>query len=119
MRYSRFRTFLQYCIVYFCGISHSFCLFSIFFSYNTFIHTFAEGPLLFPHCTSLSRGPPWGAEPGFELGPAVQQADALLFELRRTLFELRRTLFELRRTLYCIVYLEYFQYFSACLAWAS
>jgi hypothetical protein len=55
---------------------------------------------LFPHCTSLSRGPPWGAEPGFELGPAVQQADALLFELRRTLFELRRTLFELRRTLF-------------------
>ena len=34
----------------------------------------------------------WGAEPGIEPGPAVQQADALLFELRRTLFELRRTL---------------------------
>jgi hypothetical protein len=33
------------------------------------------------------------AEPGFELGPAVQQADALLSELRRTLSELRRTLF--------------------------
>ncbi len=29
------------------------------------------GPLLFPHCSSLSRGPrcPWGAESGFELGP--------------------------------------------------
>ena len=27
----------------------------------------------------------WGAEPGIEPGPAVQQADALLFELRRTL----------------------------------
>ncbi len=47
---------------------------------------------MFPHCSSLSRGPPWGAEPGFELGPAVQQADALLFDLRRTLLELRRTL---------------------------
>ncbi len=40
----------------------------------------------------------WGAEPGIEPGPAVQQADALLFELRRTLKaaphpnELRRTL---------------------------
>jgi hypothetical protein len=46
----------------------------LFFSYNTvhtsFIHPFAEGPLLFLHCSSLSRGPPWGAEPGFELGPA-------------------------------------------------
>ncbi len=28
----------------------------------------------------------WGAEPGIEPGPAVQQADALLFELRRTLW---------------------------------
>ncbi len=40
---------------------------------------------MFPHCSSLSRGPPWGAEPGFELGLAVQQADALLSEPRRTL----------------------------------
>ncbi len=60
---------------------------------------------MFPHCTSLSRGPLWGAEPGFELGPAVQQADALLFELRRTLmscaapYELRRTPFELHKRL--------------------
>ncbi len=70
----------------FGGISHSFCLFSIFFrTIHSFIHPFAEGLLLFPHCSSLSRGPPWGAEPGFELGPAGQQADALLSELRRTL----------------------------------
>jgi hypothetical protein len=27
----------------------------------------------------------WGAEPRFELGPALQQADALLYEPRRTL----------------------------------
>ncbi len=66
----------------FGGISHLFCLFSIFFgTIHSFKHPFAEGPLLFPHCSSLSRGPPWGAEPGFELGPAVQQADALLSEL--------------------------------------
>ncbi len=29
---------------------------------QTFIHSFAEGPLLFLHCSQLSRGPPWGAE---------------------------------------------------------
>ncbi len=45
------------------------------------MHPFAESPLLFPHCFSLSRGPPWVAEPGFEIGPAVQQAS----ELRHTL----------------------------------
>ncbi len=44
------------------------------------------------------------AEPGIEPGPAVQQADALIFDLRCTLIEhpndeLRRTLFELRRLL--------------------
>jgi hypothetical protein len=33
-----------------------------------------------------------GAGTGIEPGPAVQQADALLSELRRTLEELRRTL---------------------------
>jgi len=53
---------------------------------HSYIHPFAEGPLLLLHCSSLSRGPPWGTEPGFELGPAVQQADALLSELRRTPF---------------------------------
>jgi hypothetical protein len=33
-----------------------------------------------------------GAEPGIELGPALQQADALPSELSRTLSELLRTL---------------------------
>ncbi len=49
---------------------------------------------MFPHCSSPSRGPPWGADaqPGFEHWPAVQQDDALLSELRRTLSGLRRTL---------------------------
>jgi len=36
--------------------------------------------------------PPWGAEPRFELGPAIQQADALPTDLRRALTKLRRTL---------------------------
>jgi hypothetical protein len=39
-------------------------------------------------CSPLRRGLPWSAVPGFELGPAVQQAHALLFELRRTLIAL-------------------------------
>jgi hypothetical protein len=45
--------------------------------------------------------PPWGAEPRFELGPAlqVQQAGALPTEPRRTQTEPRRTLTEPRRTL--------------------
>jgi hypothetical protein len=38
-----------------------------------------------PHCFPLGRGPLWGAEPRFELGPAVQQADVLQSEPRRTL----------------------------------
>jgi len=35
--------------------------------------------------------PPWGAEPGIELGLALKQADALPFELCRILTELRRS----------------------------
>ncbi len=41
----------------------------------------------------------WGDEPRFELGPAVQQADALLSKTRRTLSKPRRTLSKPRRTL--------------------
>jgi hypothetical protein len=49
-------------------------------------------PLLISSWLPPGRGLFWDAEPGFELGPALQQADALLYELRRTLSELRRTL---------------------------
>ncbi len=38
----------------------------------------------FPHCIRSVEGLLWGVEPRFELGPAVQQADALLSEPRRT-----------------------------------
>jgi hypothetical protein len=51
------------------------------------------------HCFRSVEGLLWGAEPRFELGPAKQQADALLSETRRTLTETRRTLAETRRTL--------------------
>ncbi len=37
------------------------------------------------HCLRLVEGLLWGAEPRFELGPAVQQADAQLSKPRRTL----------------------------------
>jgi len=42
--------------------------------------------MLYLHCLLAQvEKPPWGAEPRFELGPALQQADALPSELRRTL----------------------------------
>jgi hypothetical protein len=40
----------------------------------------------------LRRDPRRGAEPGIETGPAVQQADALLFELRLTLIVIMQKL---------------------------
>ncbi len=54
-----------------------------------------------PHRVFAQQGePPWDAEPRFELGPALQQADALPTELCRILpTELRRILTELRRIL--------------------
>ncbi len=36
-------------------------------------------------CFAQREKPPWGAEPGFELGPAIQQASALPTEPRGTL----------------------------------
>jgi hypothetical protein len=56
-----------------------------------FIYNTRRVPLLFSSLLPLGRGPPLGAEPRFELWPAVQQADALLSEPRRTLTEPRRT----------------------------
>ncbi len=45
---------------------------TLFFSCHTFIHPcihnqFSEGSLLYRQCSPLSKGPPWGAEPIFEL----------------------------------------------------
>jgi hypothetical protein len=74
-------------------------------SYNTIIpsfilHHFPKHIFLDPHrFYAQQEKPSWGAEPRFELGPALQQADALPTLLRRTLSELRRTLTDLRRTL--------------------
>jgi hypothetical protein len=67
----------------------SFCLFFIFYSKHTFIHPmtfiqyiypspFAEASLHFLIACLLSgETPPCGAESRIELGPALQQADAL------------------------------------------
>ncbi len=76
-------------------------LFLFFVNFNNHSHSaiihpspFAVARLLVS--SSLLRSarekPPWGAEPRIELGPALQQADALPTELRRTLTELRGTL---------------------------
>ncbi len=77
------------CLVAVC---HSFCLFYIFYNIHTVqssnhIHTIHS-----PRPLSISSSlvaqwerPPCGAEPGIELGPAFQQADALPTEPRRTI----------------------------------
>jgi hypothetical protein len=70
-------------------------LFLFFISFS-FIHTLhahiltsiynRRGSSPFPHrWTAQWQTPPWGAESGFELGPALQQADMLPTEPCRTL----------------------------------
>ncbi len=55
-------------------------------SYNTFIRRHSLRPLSISSSLVCSVGePPCGAEPRIELGPALQQADALPTELRRTI----------------------------------
>jgi hypothetical protein len=66
---------------------HSFCLFFIFYnihtsiqshSHNTFIHRHSPGSLsMSSSLVAQWEKPPCGAEPRIELGPALQQADAL------------------------------------------
>jgi hypothetical protein len=50
-------------------------------------------------CLLSGEKPPCGAEPRIELGPALQQANALPTEPRRTIAEPRRTITEPRRTI--------------------
>ncbi len=82
-------TVLVKCLVAWC---HSFCLFFIFYNIHTYIHTItfirrhSLRPLSISSSLVCSVGkPPCGAEPRIELGPALQQADALPTELRRTI----------------------------------
>ncbi len=50
-------------------------------TYNGYIYgTTRRVPSCCPHGFRSVEGLLWGAEPKFELGPAVQQADALLSE---------------------------------------
>ncbi len=76
---------------------------NIYFISCSFIHTIhshiltsmniCRGSSLFPHrWTAQWQTPPWGAELGFELGPALQRADVLPTEPCRTLTEPFRTL---------------------------
>jgi hypothetical protein len=59
---------------------------ALFIYFTTGIFLFFITFIQFIHRWSAQLGnPPWGAEPGIELGPALQHADALPSELRRTL----------------------------------
>jgi hypothetical protein len=80
------------------AVCHSFCLFLYFITfiqYNhpiTFIQYIRRGLSPSPHRSVAQwERPPCGAEPGIELGPAFQQADALPTEPRRTI-KPRRTI---------------------------
>jgi hypothetical protein len=53
-------------------------------SYNNYVCYYSSSAPWFPHGFSSVEGLLWGAEPRFELGPALHQADALLSEPRRT-----------------------------------
>ncbi len=65
---------------------HNFCLFFIFYNVHSFnqIHSIHLFVAIRPRSLSISSSlvslvgkPPCGAEPRIELGPALQQADAL------------------------------------------
>ncbi len=71
----------------FVGISHSIFLYFVR-KIHSFIHPFARVHSCFLIVLRSVEGLPGVPSQGFELRPAVQQADALLIELRRTLFEL-------------------------------
>ncbi len=65
---------------------HSFYYFTLIkHTYIILLILFVEYHSWSPHCFRSVEGLLWGAEQGFELGPAIQQADALLSEPRRTL----------------------------------
>jgi hypothetical protein len=58
------------------------------FIHHSFIHKHSLRPIFISISSQLSAQwaePQWGAEPGFELGPALQQASALPTEPRCTL----------------------------------
>ncbi len=54
-------------------------------TYNILYMQFVECRYYFLHSFRSVEGLPWDAEPRFELGPALQQADAQLSEPRSTL----------------------------------
>ncbi len=69
-------------------------------TYNIYIYNSSRTASCCLHSFRSVEGLLWGAEPRFELGPALQQADALLIVPRRTLIVPRRTLIVPRRTLF-------------------
>jgi hypothetical protein len=54
----------------------------IYIVHDTYLSPVEEVPLHLLIASKLSgKNPPWGAEPGTEVGPALQQADVILTEL--------------------------------------
>jgi hypothetical protein len=73
-------------IVFFSGlVLYLFFFLQYIHSYNHLLKTFAEAHLHIFIAIGQWAEPPWGAEPRFELGPALQQVSALASELRFTL----------------------------------
>ncbi len=65
---------------------HSLFIFTLTeYAYNILYMILVECHSWSPHCFRSVEGLTWGDEPRFELGPAVQPADALLSKPRRTL----------------------------------
>jgi hypothetical protein len=66
-----------------------FCIYNIQYrhSFNPLIRRHSPGPFSISSslCKLSGKNPPCGAEPRIELGPALQQADALATEPRRTI----------------------------------
>jgi hypothetical protein len=63
------------------AVCHSFCIyFSLYNRYihTSFIHKHSLRPIsIYSQLSAQWAEPLWGAEPRFELGPALQQASAL------------------------------------------
>jgi hypothetical protein len=76
------------------ALCHSFCIYYFYFiqyihsyiHHSTFIHKHSLRPIsMSSQQPAQWAEPPWGAEPRFELGPALQQASALPSKPRCTL----------------------------------
>jgi hypothetical protein len=106
-----YRTYVSFCpfvriTVFHFLLKFFLYIYFVFLQSHTFIITFVQYSLIHLHLPrplsvffiafAQREKPLWGAEPGFELGPAVQQASTLPTELCCTLFLLKLQLFFLQ-----------------------